>query len=64
MVVSLSWTYLFMYLPFLAVCASVLAATRHEKKELIVRETLANAFRITLFMIIIYAVLQVVSWCV
>jgi hypothetical protein len=53
-----------MYVPLMIACAGVLGATRHEKRDLIVREILGNAFRITLFMIMIYAVLQVVSWFV
>lgn len=64
MVVSMSWAYLLMYVPLMIACAGVLGATRHEKRDLIVREILGNAFRITLFMIMIYAVLQVVSWFV
>jgi len=64
MVVSVSWAYLLMYVPLLVACAGVLGATRHEKRDLIVREILGNAFRITLFMVTIYAVLQVVSWFV
>lgn len=64
MVVSLSWAYMLMYVPLLVACSGVLGATRHEKRELIVREILGNAFRITLFMVIIYTVLQVLSWFV
>jgi|694.fasta_scaffold00031_33 hypothetical protein len=64
MVVSVSWFYMLMYVPLLAATAAVIGATRHEKRELIISEILGNAFRITLFMIGIYAVLQVVSWCV
>ena len=64
MVISMSWGYLFMYVPLLAACASVIGATRHEKPELILQEIKGNAFRITLFMFGIYLILQLVSWLI
>ena len=64
MVVSMSWAYLIMYVPLLIACAGVLGATRHEKRELIIREVMGNTFRITLFMVVLYLVLQIVSWLV
>ncbi len=64
MVVSMSWAYLFMFVPLLIACSGVLGATRYEKRELVVQEILGNAFRITLFMLVIYGVLQLVSLCV
>ena len=59
---SVSWSYLLMYIPLLAAVASVIGATRHEKPMLILDQILRNAAWITTFMIGIYAVLQVVSW--
>ena len=64
MVVSMSWTYLLMYVPLLVASAAVIGATRHEKRDLIIGEIMGHAFRITAFMLGIYVVLQVVSWCV
>ena len=64
MVVSMSWAYLLMYVPLLLASSCVIGATRHEKRELIIREIISNAVRITMFMVVIYAVLQVVSWLV
>lgn len=64
MVVSMSWGYLLMYVPLLLASAAVIGATRHEKQELIIREATSNAIRITTFMLVIYAVLQIVSWMV
>lgn len=64
MLVSMSWGYLLMYFPLLLAASSVIGATRHEKNELIIREIVSNAVRITAFMLVIYAVLQVVSWMV
>ncbi len=56
--------YLLMYVPLLIACACVIGATHYEKRELIVRDILGNAVRITSFMLVIYAILQVVSWCI
>ena len=64
MVVSMSWAYLLMYLPLLLASSAVIGATRFEKNELIVREIISNAVRITSFMLVIFCVLQVVSWMV
>ncbi|MBX3420276.1 MAG: hypothetical protein KF752_01840 [Pirellulaceae bacterium] len=64
MLVSVSWMYLLMYVPLLAASAAVIGATRHEKRDLIIGEIMGNAFRITLFMLTIYIVLQIVSFCV
>lgn len=64
MVVSMSWGYLLMYFPLLLAASCVIGATRHEKRELIIGEIISNAVRITTFMLVIYAVLQVVSWMV
>ena len=64
MVVSMSWTYLLLYLPLLLASAAVIGATRHEKRELIIQESISNAVRITSFMLVIYIVLQIFSWMV
>jgi hypothetical protein len=64
MVISMSWAYLLMYIPLLAACASVIGATRHERPDLILKEIKGNAFRITMFMLGIYLILQVVSWLI
>lgn len=64
MVVSMSWAYLLMYVPLLLASACVIGATRHEKRELIIQEAISNAIRITTFMLVIYGVLQIVSWVV
>ncbi|MFO0941109.1 MAG: hypothetical protein U0930_10105 [Pirellulales bacterium] len=60
----MSWAYLLMYFPLLLASAAVIGATRHEKQELIIREATSNAIRITTFMLVIYGVLQIVSWMV
>ena len=64
MVVSMSLTYLFMYLPLLAAVSFVIGGTRHEKTHLILEQTFRTAAWITSFMVGIYAVLQLVSWMV
>jgi small-conductance mechanosensitive channel len=64
MVVSMSWAYLLMYIPLLIASSCVIGASRHENRELIIKEIISNAVRITTFMLVIYAVLQVVSWMV
>ncbi len=61
---SMSWAYLAMYVPLLVSVACVVGATRHEKKPLILDQILRNGAWITIFMLGIYAVLQVVSWIV
>lgn len=60
----MSWTYLLLYLPLLLASAAVIGATRHEKRELIIQESISNAVRITSFMLVIYIVLQFFSWMV
>jgi hypothetical protein len=42
----------------------VVGATRHEKRELIIEQTRKTAVWITCFMLVIYAVLQLLSWSV
>lgn len=64
MVVSMSLSYLFMYLPLLIAVSCVIGASRHEKNNLIVDQIVRTAVWITMFMLVIYAVLQVVSWMV
>ncbi|MCA9126064.1 MAG: hypothetical protein KDB22_03225 [Planctomycetales bacterium] len=64
MVVSMSISYLLMYFPLAIAVSCVIGATRHEKNHLIVDQTVRNAVWITMFMLTIYAVLQVVSWMV
>ncbi|RMF37619.1 MAG: hypothetical protein D6753_17265 [Planctomycetota bacterium] len=64
MLINSSLAYLFMYLPLLAAVAFTIGATRHEKRELILEQSVRNAIWITTFMLTIYAVLQVVSWMV
>jgi small-conductance mechanosensitive channel len=53
-----------MYIPLLIASSCVIGASRHENRELIIKEIISNAVRITTFMLVIYAVLQVVSWMV
>lgn len=64
MVVSMSLGYLFMYLPLLICVSFVIGGSRHEKRHLILDQTIRTAVWITSFMLGIYAVLQVVSWMV
>jgi hypothetical protein len=60
----MSLEYMLLYLPLLVAVACVLGATRHEKTHLILDQTRRNAIWITSFMLVIYAVLQIVSWMV
>lgn len=62
--VSMSIEYLLLYLPLLVAVSFVMAGTRYEKTSLIVQQSKRNAIWITAFMLAIYAVLQVASWCV
>lgn len=64
MSISMSVEYLLLYLPLLVAVSVVMGATRHEKPLLILQQTRRTAVWITTFMVIIYAVLQVVSWLV
>lgn len=64
MVVSMSIWYLFMYLPLLVCVSFVIGATRHEKRHLILDQTVRTAIWITSFMLGIYVVLQIISWMV
>ena len=64
MSISMSLEYLLLYLPLLIAVSFVMGATRHEKPQLIFLQTQRTAVWITTFMLVIYAVLQVVSWLV
>ena len=59
--VSASWGYLLMYVPLMVAVSFVIGATRHEKRELILDQTVRTAVWITTFMLFIYVVLQIVS---
>lgn len=60
----MSIQYLLLYFPLLLAVSFVIGASRHEKRQLIVGQIIQNAFWITTFMLIIYAILQIVSWSV
>lgn len=64
MVVSMSLSYLLMYIPLLVAVSCVIGGTRHEKPHLILDQIIRNAGWITAFMLGIYVVLQFVSWMV
>lgn len=59
--VSASWGYLLMYVPLMVAVSFVIGATRHEKRELVLDQTVRTAVWITTFMLFIYVVLQIVS---
>lgn len=62
--ISASWSYLLMYVPLLVAVSFVIGATRHEKRELIIDQTVRTAVWITSFMFCIFVVLFFVSWLV
>lgn len=64
MTIAMSLEYLLLYLPLLAAVACVVGATRHERSGLILEQTRKTAVWITGFMLVIYAVLQLISWSV
>ncbi len=63
-IVSTSWSYLSMYIPLMLAVSLVVGASRHEKKALIIDQSLRTAVWISTFMLIVYAVLQIVSYLV
>ncbi|MCC6511161.1 MAG: hypothetical protein IT423_18820 [Pirellulaceae bacterium] len=64
MTITMSLEYLLLYLPLLVAVSCVVGATRHESKHLILEQTRKTAVWITSFMLVIYAVLQLISWSV
>ncbi|GIW97174.1 MAG: hypothetical protein KatS3mg111_0507 [Pirellulaceae bacterium] len=64
MLINSSWAYLLMYIPLLAAVSFTIGATRHERRELILDQAVRTAVWITSFMLVIYAVLQILSWMV
>ena len=64
MTITMSLEYLLLYLPLLVAVACVIGATRHERKDLVLDQTRKTAVWITSFMLMIYAVLQLVSWSI
>ena len=59
---SVSPTYLLYYIPLLIAISMVFGATRHEDTGLILKHAWETARWITLFMVIIFAVLLAVDW--
>jgi hypothetical protein len=59
---SVSPTYLLYYIPLLVAISLVFGATRHEDTGLILRHAWETARWITLFMVIIFAVLFTIDW--
>lgn len=64
MPISMSLEYLLLYLPLVTAISLVVGGTRHERSDLILLQARRTAVWITSFMLVIYAVLQVVSWLV
>jgi hypothetical protein len=63
-IVSTSVGYLLMYVPLMVAVSMVIGSTRHEKRQLIVEQSLRTAAWVTTFMLVVYAVLQIVSYLV
>lgn len=61
MTITMSLEYLLWYLPVLAAVSLVLAGTRHEKRELILRQALHNSVWITVFLLVIAGLLWFAS---
>jgi hypothetical protein len=59
---SVSPTYLLYYIPLLIAISLVFGATRHEDTRLILKHAWETARWITLFMVIIFAVLLIIDW--
>ncbi|MFO0924291.1 MAG: hypothetical protein U0905_17585 [Pirellulales bacterium] len=62
MSIAISPEYLLWYLPLVVAISLVLAATRHERQDLIFVQAWRNGVWITSFMGIISALLWVASW--
>ncbi len=60
----MSLEYLLLYLPLMVAVASVIGATRHERRDLILEQARKTAIWITGFMLVIYIVLQLTSWSI
>jgi hypothetical protein len=63
-IVSTSWSYLALYVPIMIAVSLVIGATRHEKKALIIDQAIRTGVWITSFMLVVYVVLQVISFLV
>lgn len=64
MTIAMSLEYLLLYLPLLAAVSCVVGATRHERANLMLEQIRKTAVWITCFMLVIYIVLQLISWSV
>ena len=64
MSITMSLEYLLLYLPLLVAIACVIGATRHERRDLVIVQARKTAVWITCFMLVIYAVLQLISWSI
>jgi hypothetical protein len=62
MSISMSPEYLFWYLPIVVAVSMVLAGTRHERNDLILRQAWNNVLWITTFMLVISGLLWFASW--
>ncbi len=61
---SVSPTYLLYYFPLLVTISLVFGATRHEDTGLILKHAWETARWITMFMVIIFAILFVIDWLI
>ena len=62
MSIPMSPEYLLYYVPLLVGVSLVLAATRHERPALILRQAISHGVWFTLFMLIVAAVLATATW--
>jgi len=61
MSIPMSPEYLLYYLPLLAGVSLVLAATRHERPDLIIRQAISHGVWFTVFMLVAAALLYVAT---
>ena len=62
MSIPMSPEYLLYYLPLLVAVSLVLAATRHELPQFIIRQAVSHAVWFTVFMLVVAAVLFAATW--
>ncbi len=64
MTIGMSLEYLLLYFPLVISVSLVIGGTRFERPDLILIQSRRTFVWITTFMLVIYAVLQCVSWMV
>jgi hypothetical protein len=64
MSISMSLEYLLLFFPLLVAVSFVVSATRHERNDLILDYARVSAVKVLGFLLVLFVILQLVSWSI